>query len=97
MDEPALEVSSEELIAAELLWSGISVGDSIELEADMMRGGDLLLSAGKPYQVIAKHGRDKGAPFDAFYVHAEGNDELVAVSPAFISNYIISENPQTIS
>ena len=96
-EEPALEVSTDELIAAELLWSGINVGDSIELEADIVREGEVLLSAGRAYQVVAKHGRDNGAQFDAFYVQTEERGELVAVSPAFIANYTLTDSPQSLS
>lgn len=94
MDIKTVDRSADELITAELLWDHIRVGDTIELEADL-RKGSVLLKAGATYQVVAKHGRDQGAVFDAFYVQAEGSADLIAVSPVFIANYTIADEHQT--
>lgn len=95
MDIQTIDFSVDELITAELLWEHISVGDTIELEADLKKGRTVLLKAGEAYQVIAKHGRDQGAAFDAFYVQAGGVNDLIAVSPVFIANYTIADEHQT--
>lgn len=91
----SLDRTVDELITAELLWDHIRVGDTIELEADLRNGRSILLKAGTAYQVIAKHGRNQGAAFDAFYVQVEGAAELVAVSPVFIASYTIADHHQT--
>ena len=69
------------------LWSAISVGDQIQLEADLLEQGVKRLSKSKFYTVLAKVDSQGEAYFDAFIVESDLVDELVHVSPAFICNY----------
>lgn len=69
------------------LWSAIEVGDSIQLEADLIEQGVKCLNRSTPYTVLAKVDSQGGAYFDAFVVESDLISGLVHVSPAFISNY----------
>lgn len=84
----------EDLNTVTELWSLINVGDEIQLEADLLGGGKaVLLEAGHFYPVLAKTNTQGSAHFDAFIVESNLTSQLVAVSPAFVSNYQI--NPDT--
>jgi len=69
------------------LWSLIAVGDEIQLEADLIEKGEVLLEKSKLYTVLAKVDTQGEAYFDAFVVQSDLSGELVHVSPAFVSNY----------
>lgn len=69
------------------LWSSISVGDQIQLEADLLDEERKLLSKNRFYTVLAKVDTQGNAYFDAFVVESDEQQRLVHVSPAFVCNY----------
>lgn len=74
------------------LWAAIQVGDQIQLEADLIEEGVVLLSGDRYYLVLAKIDKHEEAYFDAFVVQSNLADKLINISPAFVSSYLIGSN-----
>jgi len=74
------------------LWAAIQVGDQIQLEADLIEEGAVVLSSDRFYSVLAKIDKHEEAYFDAFVVQSNIADKLVNISPAFVSSYLVGSD-----
>lgn len=74
------------------LWAAINVGDMIQIEADLIEEGVTILSCNRFYKVLAKIDRQNDAYFDAFVVQSNFTEQLINLSPAFITSYEIDSD-----
>lgn len=90
MTDAAKEVV-DALVAADMLWREIEIGDLIMLESDLHSGKRLQLQAKQPYQVLAKVQGVSGA--QRFCVQSDNTCELVEVYPAQLCSYQEATSP----
>jgi len=90
MNDPAKEVV-DALVAADMLWREIDIGDLIMLEGDLHRDDQLQLLAKHPYQVLAKMNGVSGAQH--FIVQSDKTDQVVQVYPAQLCSYQEAQGP----
>ena len=90
MNDPAKEVV-DALVAADMLWHEIDIGDLIMLEGDLHRDDRLQLVARHPYQVLAKMHGVSGA--QRFIVQSDFTDEVIEVYPAQLCSYQEAVSP----
>lgn len=90
MNDPAKEVV-DALVAADMLWREIDIGDLIMLEGDLHRNDRLQLLAKHPYQVLAKMNGASGS--QRFIVQSDKTDEVIEVYPAQLCSYQEAQVP----
>lgn len=81
-------------LETELLWSEISVGDSVMLDADLYESNLIKLHRRRMYQVVAKLQSIPPEP-SLLVVESDITGDLVKLHPALLSSYQIS--PQLVS
>jgi len=91
MNNDAAKEVVDALVAADMLWNEIDIGDLIMLEGDFHRDNRLQLVARHPYQVLAKMSGVSGSQH--FIVQSDFTDEVVAVYPAQLCSYQEAVSP----
>lgn len=90
MKDAAKEVV-DALVAADMLWREIAIGDLIMLEGDLHCDNRLQLTAKQPYQVLAKMNGVSGA--QSFIVQSDKTSRVIAVYPAQLCSYQEAQSP----
>lgn len=88
---------AEDLNNTAALWAVISIGDLIQVEADVEEEGVTLLKHSKKYTVLSKVDSNGESHFDAFVVESELPGRLVYLSPAFVADYTSRDRPPILS
>jgi len=89
-DDPGKE-AIDALIAADILWREIDIGDLIMLEGDLHLRNRLQLQARHPYQVLCKMRGASGA--QRFVVQSDQTQEVIEVYPAQLCSYQEAQGP----
>ncbi|MFY0678929.1 MAG: hypothetical protein JXR18_16795 [Neptuniibacter sp.] len=78
-------------LETELLWSEISVGDSVMLEADLYESNIFKLRKDQMYEVVAKLQSMAPEP-SMLVVESDITGDLIRLHPALLCSYQVSNN-----